>query len=74
MNNITLYTYALSPFGMKVYWALVLKKLPFSLVFVSPGEPVEIAFTGQRLVPVVTVGDQWKQDSTPIVQWPRFGI
>ena len=66
--QITLYTHALSPFGMKVYWALVFKRLQFAVVWVTPGVP-EIAFTGQRVVPVVTIGDDWRLDSTAIAQW-----
>ena len=47
---IILYTYAASPYGMKVYWALVFKKMPFALQYVSPTDQKELAFTKQRVV------------------------
>lgn len=66
---IKLYTYALSPYGMKVYWALRMKSLPFELIYVSLFDQKEIAFTEQQMVPVLSIGDEWKLDSTPIVHW-----
>lgn len=68
-RQITLYTYALSPFGMKVYWSLVLKKLPFSIVYTTPITTPEISFTKQQMVPVLKIDDEWKLDSTPQVHW-----
>lgn len=61
---IRLLTYANSPFGAKVYWALQYKRLDFDLVNVNPLVRGEIRFTNQRLVPVLTVGDQWVQESS----------
>ena len=66
---ITLYTYALSPYGMKVYWALIYKRLPFTIRYVSPVDQEEIAFTTQHVVPVLQVGDEWRLDSGPICCW-----
>ena len=68
-RKIALYTYALSPFGMKVYWALVYKGLDFDLHYVSPRGQAEIAFTGQHVVPVLKVDEDWRLDSGPICQW-----
>lgn len=65
----TLYTYALSPYGMKVYWALILKGVPFDLRYVSPSDQHEIAFTGQKVVPVVQLNNDWLLDSGPICVW-----
>ena len=66
---VTLYTYALSPFGMKVYWALIYKRIDFDLCYVSPRGQAEIAFTNQRVVPVLKVGEEWRLDSGPICRW-----
>lgn len=66
---IKLYTFALSPFGVKVYWALRAKGLDFELIYVEPFRAPEIKFTGQIEVPVLAIGDDWKLDSTPIIRW-----
>ena len=66
---ITLYTYAASPYGMKVYWALIFKKMLFDLQYVSPTDQKELAFTNQRVVPVLKIGDEWCLDSGPIYCW-----
>ena len=66
---VELLTYAMSPFGMKVYWALVFKGVPFSITYVNPVNRNQIEFTGQRFVPVLKVGDDWLADSGPICQW-----
>ena len=57
---ITLFTYAASPYGMKVYWALIFKKMLFDLQYVSPTDQKELAFTNQRIVPVLKIGDEWR--------------
>lgn len=61
---IRLLTYANSPFGAKVYWALQYKCVDFELVNVNPLTRGEIGFTKQRLVPVLTIGEEWVQDSS----------
>ena len=66
---ITLYNYAASPYGARVYWTLVFKRLPFRMVYVNPFTRREIGFSKQRVVPVLRVGDAWRQDSTPICTW-----
>jgi len=68
-SPVTLYTYALSPFGMKVFWALVYKDIDFELVYVNPRDQNQIAFTKQRIIPVLSVGDAWKMDSRQICIW-----
>ena len=50
-DNIELYTYALSPFGMKVYWTLIYKRVKFDLIYVTPRTLEEIAFTSQKQYP-----------------------
>ena len=68
-HSIDLFTYALSPFGMKVYWALVYKNVPFALHYVDPRDQNEIAFTGQSVVPVLRVDGEWQMDSGPLCVW-----
>ena len=58
-----------SPYGMKVYWALAYKQLPFALVYVSPVNQSEIRFTQQRVVPVLRIDQEWRLDSGPLCQW-----
>lgn len=65
----TLYTYAASPYGAKVYWFLKYKKLPFDLVYVSGLTQKQIEFTGQRMIPVLKVGDEWRLESTDHGLW-----
>ena len=62
-------TYALSPYGMKVYWALIFKKVDFSLHYVGFKDQREISFTNQHIVPVVEIDDEWRIDSGPICCW-----
>lgn len=68
-SKVTLYTYATSPYGIKVYWALIFKRIEFEIVYVNPFHQKEIEFTQQRVVPVLQVGSEWRLDSTPICLW-----
>lgn len=54
---------------MKVACFLNYKKLPFDYVPVNPTNPKKIKFTGQKQVPVLTIGDEWHKDSTSIGIW-----
>ncbi len=54
---------------MKVACFLNYKQLPYTFVPVNPVDPKRIKFTGQRQVPVLTIGDEWRKDSTPIGVW-----
>jgi len=67
--DVKLYTYALSPYGMKVYWALVFKGIRFSIDYVNPATKASIAFTNHKVVPVVQIDDEWRLDSGPICCW-----
>ncbi len=60
---VQLFTYANSPFGAKVYWALQFKRAAFELTYVNPLTTKEIAFTKQSIVPVLKIGETWVQDS-----------
>lgn len=66
---IGLYTFANSPFGAKVYWALVFKQANFEITNVNPLTTKEIKFSNQSIVPVLKVGDKWTQDSRENCLW-----
>lgn len=66
---IRLYTYANSPFGQRVYWALQFKNLKFDLTYVNPFSTKEISFTKQRLIPILEIGKEWRQDSHECCLW-----
>jgi glutathione S-transferase len=69
LKKIKLYGYATSPFVMKVACYLYYKKLPFEHVPVNPISPVQIKFTEQRQVPVLTIDDEWRKDSSLLGSW-----
>lgn len=56
-ESVRLFTYANSPFGAKVYWALQFKRAAFELTYVNPLTRKEIAFTKQGVVPVLEIGE-----------------
>ena len=66
---IDLYTYAMSPYGMKVYWALIFKGADFNIHYVNPTNFDAIKFTNQTIVPVLKIGDEWRLDSGPLCEW-----
>jgi glutathione S-transferase len=66
---VGLYTFANSPFGAKVYWALVFKRAEFDMTYVNPLTTKEIAFSKQSIVPVLKVGQKWLQDSRESCLW-----
>lgn len=68
--EVKLYGYVTSPFVVKVGAFLKYKQIPFDLVPVNPVRPRELKkFPGQRKVPVLTIGDEWRHDSTPLGIW-----
>jgi len=70
MPDIKLYGYSTSPFVRKVAACLYYKQLSFDHVPVNPVDPANVkAITGKRQVPVLTIGREWKLDSTPIAMW-----
>ncbi|CAB9504627.1 Inherit from COG: glutathione Stransferase [Seminavis robusta] len=68
---VVLYGYATSPFVNKVAHFLQYKKISFQHVAVNPIFPfLQLhRFPGQRKVPVLTIDDDWKADSTSIGIW-----
>jgi len=66
---IKLYGYPTSPFVLKVGCYLKYKQLPFEFVPVHPVTRTQIKFSGQVQVPVLSIDEQWKSDSSPIGIW-----
>ena len=66
---IRLYSYPTSPYTQKVGRYLNYKKLDFELVGVNPITSAEIAFAGQKRVPVLNVGDEWRLESSELGLW-----
>lgn len=69
MSEIQLFSYPTSPYAQKVGCYLKYKKLNFKLVPVNPIDYGEIAFTRQRQVPVLQVGDEWRKESSELGIW-----
>lgn len=66
---VTLYGYATSPFVQKVYTVLCYRQLQFETVFVNPITNQQLAFSGGRQVPALTIGDELRRESTAICFW-----
>jgi glutathione S-transferase len=69
LQPIILYGYPTSPYVMIVACFLRFKQLPFKYIPVNPVGPVAIKFTKQRQVPVLSIGEEWRTDSTPLGIW-----
>jgi len=66
---IRLFTFPTSPYSMKVGCYLKYKKLDYELVGVSPITFKQVEFAGKRRVPVLSIGDDWKHESSEIGMW-----
>ncbi len=67
--KIKLYGYPTSPFVLKTGCHLKYKQLPFEFVPVNPITREQIKFSNQQQVPVLSIDDEWKNDSSPIGIW-----
>ena len=67
-GSIRLYSYAMSPFAAKVHCFLLFKRLDFECFYINPLR-VEQDLPIGRQIPVVTVGEESRADSTPIGLW-----
>ena len=66
--GITLYTYAMSPYAAKVHCFLLYKQLDFECFYIHPLRVKRDLPVGHQ-IPVVTVGNESRDDSTPIGLW-----
>ena len=67
--EITLYSYKNSPYALKLGVCLHFKKLAFESTAVDVLNQSEIAFTNQKMIPVLAIDDEWRIDSTPLAIW-----
>lgn len=65
---IRLYTYVMSPFAANVHCFLLYKGLDFECFYINPLRVKQDLPVG-RQVPVLTVGDESRADSSPIGLW-----
>jgi glutathione S-transferase len=68
MSSITLYSFAASPYALKVRCCLLFKGLPFNTLYVNP-----IDFRGKlpvgKTIPVLSHGNESRNESTDIALW-----
>lgn len=69
MQAITLYSYPTSPYAQKVGCYLKYKNLDYNFVAVNPLNNKEIAFSKQKQVPVLMIGDEWRKNSSDLGLW-----
>ncbi|MGF1604884.1 MAG: glutathione S-transferase family protein [Rhodothalassiaceae bacterium] len=69
MPPIRLYGYATSPYVMKVVCYLKFKGLDYQFVPVRPKTNEQIRFTGQKKVPVLQIGEEWRTESSDLGWW-----
>jgi len=67
--SIKLYGYPTSPFVLKTSCHLKYKQLPFEFIPVNPITREQIKFSKQNQVPVLSIADEWRNDSSPIAIW-----
>ena len=67
-EKIRLYSYAMSPYAAKVHCFLLYKQLDFECFYIHPLRVSKDLPIG-RQVPVLTIGDESRNDSTPIGLW-----
>lgn len=66
--KVCLYTYAMSPYAAKVHCFLLYKRVPFETFYINPFRVKQDLPIGHQ-IPVVTIGDESRADSTPIGLW-----
>lgn len=68
MPDLTLYTFATSPYGLKVQAYLAYKRLSYSTVYADPFRLRQILPVG-RTVPVLSIDGEHRSDSQDIASW-----
>ena len=66
---IKLLSFPTSPFGWKVGCYLAYKNLNYEFVGVSPITFKQVAFTNKKQVPVLSIDDEWRLESSDIGIW-----
>ena len=67
-GNITLYTYAMSPYAAKVHCFLLYKGLDFDCFYINPLRIKKDLPVGFQ-IPVLKIDEESRADSSPIGQW-----
>lgn len=67
-RSVTLYTWVMSPFAMKVHAFLLYKRIHFRCFYVNPLKRDQQIPCGKE-IPVLKIGDEVRPDSTPIGIW-----
>ena len=67
-EKIRLYSYAMSPYAAKVHCFLLYQQLDFQCFYIHPLRVPKDLPIG-RQIPVLTIGDESRNDSTPIGLW-----
>ncbi|MEM9075079.1 MAG: glutathione S-transferase [Myxococcota bacterium] len=68
MPKVTLYTFATSPYGLKVQAYLAYKRIPHDIVYVDPFHPRRTLPVG-RIVPVLRIDRESRNESQDIARW-----
>ena len=68
MARVVLYTFATSPYGLKVQAYLAYKRIPYETVYVNPFQMRRILPTGHT-VPVLSIDGECRNDSPTIARW-----
>lgn len=68
MPKLTLYTFATSPYGLKVQAYLAYKRIPYETVYADPFRLKHVLPVG-RTVPVLTIDGESRRDSQEIARW-----
>lgn len=68
MASVTLYTFATSPYGLKVQAYLAYKGIPYETVYANPFRLKHVLPVG-RTVPVLTIDGESRNESQAIAEW-----
>ena len=68
MPSVVLYTFATSPYGLKVQAYLAYKRIPYETVYADPFRLRELLPVGHT-VPVLSIDGESRSDSQAIAQW-----
>lgn len=73
MPNVTLYTFATSPYGLKVQAYLAYKRVPYDVVYVDSFQMRRVLPVGHT-VPVLQIDDESRNDSQVIAFGYELGL
>ena len=68
VHEVTLHTFATSPYGLKVQAYLAYKRIPYETVYADPFRLKRVLPVG-KTVPVLTIDGESRSDSQEIARW-----